>query len=269
MLKTDGTFDRQGASSLALVSTIRALDIEIPEAVTAEVKLYSDLKDARGLAQRDYDAAVSTLRSVEVDKFDAAKTDVVNASVQLFAITQGVDNILVKTVADRLANRVYDAAPGWESAVVERFNETVAHYELNDVAADLPDFSDPGSFNVLSLGERQGHAIARWRTAADYLNPLWSAYRKLAVSNGHELGPVDAGDRATNLFTACVIGDPGSLGTADAAATKLASIAVGGKSVKAYAAITPFVVPALVGYDLHLHTIGGAAVIRQQIQPAA
>jgi hypothetical protein len=101
------------------------------------------------------------------------------------------------------------------------------------------------------------------------LHPLWSAYRKLARFHGYSLGPVDAGDRSTNLFTACVLGDPGSFGAADAAATTLASIAFGGDSVMAYAPIAPFVLPALIGYELRLSTLAGAAAIRQRIQPAA
>ena len=68
------------------------------------------------------------------------------------------------------------------------------------------------------------------------------------------------------LSTSCVLGDPGSFGAADAAATRLAAISFGGDSVKAYAPIAPFVVPALVGYRLHLSTLDDAAAIRLRVQ---
>ena len=41
---------------------------------------------------------------------------------------------------------------------------------------------------------------------------------------------------------------------------------IGGDSVKSYAPIAPFVVPALVGYDLHLSTLVAAAAIRRRVQ---
>ena len=152
-------------------------------------------------------------------------------------------------------------------AMVERFNEVVDHFELNEVARDLPNFGDLKSVNILSLGRQQGHAVDRWRTAtADHLRPLWSAYQKLAAFHGHLLGPLDDSDRSTNLTTSCVLGDPGSFGAADAAATRLAAISFGGDSVKAYAPIAPFVVPAMVGYQLHLSTLDDAAAIRRRVQ---
>lgn len=151
--------------------------------------------------------------------------------------------------------------------MVERFNEVVDHFELNEVARDLPNFGDPKSVNILSLGRQQGHAVDRWGTAtADHLRPLWSAYQRLAAFHGHLLGPLDDSDRSTNLTTSCVLGDPGSFGAADAAATRLAAISFGGDSVKAYAPIAPFVVPALVGYRLHLSTLDDAAAIRLRVQ---
>jgi hypothetical protein len=112
---------------------------------------------------------------------------------------QGADNVLIDVAAGRLSDQVFDASRDWEAKVVEQFNEAVDHFELNEVAPDLPNFGNLGSFNILSLGRQQGHAVDRWRSAAaEQLHPLWSAYRKLARFHGYSLGPVDAGDRSTN-----------------------------------------------------------------------
>ena len=260
--------NQEGTDAMSLVSSIKQLNIEVPEAVTAEVKSYRDSMKTREHTRREYESAVSDLQFVEIDKVDDARQRVVDASARLCAVTDGVETAVISAAGDRLNNQVYDASADWESAVVERFNEIVQHYELNEVAADLPNFGDLKSFNVLSLNRQQGHAVDRWRTtAADYLHPLWSAYQRLAKFHGHEVGPVDdAVGIAVNLYTACVLGDPGTWGRTVAAADTLTKVAAGVDSVRAYAPITPFVVPVLAGYDLHLHTLSGAGSIRSSVQ---
>ena len=76
------------------------------------------------------------------------------------------DNVLIEVASRRLSNQVFDASRGWEAAVVEQFNEVAEQFELNEVAGDLPNFGDPKSFNVLSLGRQQGDAVDRWGTAS-------------------------------------------------------------------------------------------------------
>jgi hypothetical protein len=257
--------NQEGQAAASLVSTIRQLNIEVPEAVTAALNSYRGSMKVREHAQREYDSAFSDLQFVELDKMDGARQRVVDAWVRLSATTE-VETAFTNAAGRRLNHQVFDITPEWESAVVERFNETVDYYELNRVSGDLPNFNDPRSFNVLSLTKQQGHAADRWREAADHLHPLWSAYRRLAGMRDHEIGPVSANDRSINLFTACVLGDPGSFGRADAAATRFASIEFGSTSAGAYAAINPFVVPALVGYNLKLHTLQTAATVRSRVQ---
>jgi hypothetical protein len=109
----------------SLVTAIRQLNIEVPAAVDAEVELYRELPKARETAQSDYAAAVLNLRAVEPAQFDAAKAAVVDTSMNVFALMQGVDAVLIDTAARRLTDQVYDATPDWESAVVDRFNDTI------------------------------------------------------------------------------------------------------------------------------------------------
>jgi len=215
--------------------------------------------------------AKSLLRTVPTDEFDAAATEVVDASLRLFAVSSGADALIAEAVARRLQGRVYDAVSGWECEIVERFNQVVEDYRLNEVAADLPRFGDPGSYNILSLGAAQGHAVDQWRTAAQtQLHPLWAGFTRLAKFNGRDIGPTNGADSvADGLFTGCCLGDPGTFGGAEAAGTQLAKIADGVDSVRATAPLGPFLVPHLAGYSLRLHTINGAAAIRSRIQPAA
>ena len=266
MLKTNGDFNREGNASLGLVKSIRQLGIDIPNPVDDEVAIYNDIVKARQSAQVDCDNAKYRLRTVDADEFNNAREEFVTASLNLWATTQGADDVLIEAAVTRLGNAIYDATSDWEATVVERFNAAVEEHTLNEVARDLPDFGDPKSFNVLSLGRAQAGAIQSWRAAADELQPLWAAYRRLAKFHGHLLGPVESTDVSTNLFTACVLGDPVSFRAADAAAVKLASAASGGDSVRGYAAIMPFVVPALAGYGLQLSTLADAAVIRRHVQ---
>ena len=95
----------------------------------------------------------------------------------------------------------------------------------------------------------------------------WSVYRRLGSFNGHELGPVNVADSvAVNLFTACVLGDPGNFTTMESAFTLLAQIAENGDSVRAFAPISPFIAPLMSGYELRLNSITDASAIRQDVQ---
>jgi hypothetical protein len=259
----------QIASLNGLVSLIRQLDIDIPLEVDREVKLNKDSQRTEK-AQRALDAAKSNLRTVAIDKFDEAATEVVDASLRLFAVSSGADALIADAAARRLETRIYDAVSGWEAEIVERFNQVVEDYRLNEVASDLPRFGDAASYNVLSLGASQGQAVELWRTAASALHPLWSGFTRLAKLNGRDIGPTNGADSvADGLFTGCCLGDPGTFGAAESAATVLAKIADGTDSVRATAPLQPFLVPQLAGYDLRLHTISQATVIRTRIQPAA
>ena len=258
-----------GASSSSLVADVRRLGIEIPEEINAETQRYRLALKVQDRAQEEYDAALFSFQAAQEDDTLDAERALVDAAARLRLIRDGLDMTIINVAGTRLDHRVYDAILTWEPEVVRGFNEIVEHYELNRVAPNLPDFGDPGTFSVLSLSTQQGDAVERWRAAADALRPLWTVYVKLATIRGYEIGPLSVDHMSSNLFTACVLGDPGSYRGAAAAAERFASVAGGSTAARAYAPIMPFVAPALGGYDLRLSTIRGAEAIRRRIQPAA
>lgn len=266
MIYKDGTFSTSGASKLGLISGIRSLGFVVPQTVDDEIEVYRSLSKSQEKAKGDYDAAIHKLRTVDVGKFADARDEVISTSFELFSITNGVDKVLVDTAESRLENAIYDAVSDWESAVVQRFNEVVDDSEISHLAGDLPNFSDPKSFGVLSMTKSQGQAVDKWRSAIEDLHPLWSAYGKIAAFNGYEIGPKDARYLSTNLFTACVLGDPGTFSAADSVATKLASVGAGSNAASLYGPLVPFVFPALTGYKLRLSTLADATAIRTRIQ---
>lgn len=190
-----------------------------------------------------------------------------DASLRAWSVDSGLHQVFTDVAGSRLWNRVYDHADDWEAEVVEQFNEIVAEQQLNEIAADLPDFTSPEAFNVLRLGERQGRAVELWRTAVSRFSPLWAAYVRLAKLRGSDIGMRDAGSVADNLVLACTIGDPGSFGTAESASTWFVRMEAGTTSARPLAPLAPFIVPALVGYELRLHTVSEAQRVRENIQP--
>lgn len=257
----------EGNALVTLVKGVTQLGIDVTEQVHAEARLHESLRSSRKTAETAHEEALYRLRTVPLDEFDSARQELVQASLSLFAVAQGVDRALLDASASRLQAVVFDSVAEWEIEVVDRFNEVVDRYELNDVAVHLPDFADPGSFDVLSLTANQGRAVDAWRDAADELRPLWRLYTNMARFNGHTLGPASANDLSANLFTACVLGDPGTFGRADGAAAKMAALSAGANAPRKYGQLMPFVIPALSGYDLRLSTPDEASVIRHRIQP--
>ncbi|MGL6235696.1 MAG: hypothetical protein ACRC20_10155 [Segniliparus sp.] len=251
-----------------LVGHVRKLGIEIPKQVESEIGIYKDLLRSRSGAEREYDDAVGALRTVDPSKFQDAKAEVVAKSFQWFALNQGVDKVLIDAAATRLHNAVYDAVGGWEREIVSRFNSVVEGHALNETAPDLPALSDPRGFNAWNLTEQQARAVQAWREAATLLDPLWSAYRRIADYHGYQIGPAKSDDLSTNLFSACALGDPGAFSTAYEASIELARIGENVDTARPYAAITPYVVTAIARYPLRLHTIADAAKIRASIQPS-
>lgn len=263
---TATVFD-EGNSLISIVNGVAGLGIDVPDRVHAEARLYQSLRPAQKTAETAHADALSRLRSAPLEEFDAAREELITSSLSLFAITSGVDRQVLEVSARRLQAVVYDAVGGWESEVVDRFNEVIDRYQLNEAAGYLPNLADPGSYNVLSLTEAQGRAVNAWVTAAAELRPLWHVYVHLARFNGHTIGPVSADDLSANLFTACVLGNPGTYGRADNAATIMASASFRSDATSRYGQLIPFVIPALSGYDLRLSTPDDASVIRRRIQP--
>lgn len=259
----------EGNSLISIVNGVAGLGIDVPDRVHAEARLYQSLRPAQKTAETAHADALSRLRNVPIEEFDAARDDLIATSLSLFAIASGVDQQVLDVSARRLQAVVYDSVDGWETAVVERFNDVVDRYKLNEAAGHLPNFADPKSFNVLSLTETQGRAVSAWVAATAELGPLWRVYINLARFNGHTIGPASADDLSANLFTACVLGNPGTFGRADHAATIMASASFRSDATSKYGQLIPFVIPALSGYDLQLSTPDEASVIRRRIQPAA
>lgn len=160
------------------------------------------------------------------------------------------------------------ASAHFESAVVDQFNAIVEDFQLAEHASNLPDMAQKG-FNVMSISGAAGSAIEAWRTALPELRPRWDLYRQLANLEGQLIGPAGADDLSTNLYTAAVLGTPGSWNQALGAAQRMAEIAAGADSAKPWFPLSPFIIPALQGYLLHLSTSDDAARIRRAIQPAA
>lgn len=265
MLTQNAVINRR---SLGLVKSISKLGIEVPKQVRAEVRIYEDVEKAHDAAQSDYDAAAAGLRTAEAHEFDTARDGFIQAASDLQTFVQGAGTALIDAAVHRLNSAIYDASPAWESAIVDQFNAVVAQHELNEVAGNLPDLGDPRLINVLSFTRAQGDAVDRWKTASGQLRPLWEAYKRIATHHGHEIGPVSSNNVATNMFTACVLGDPGTRHTLEAATGRLSAMGSVPRpdSVQRYAEISPFIVPVLHGYELNLSSLADAAAIRRRVQ---
>lgn len=265
---TATVFD-EGNALISIVNGVAGLGIDVPDQVHAEARLYQSLRPAQKSAETAHADALSRLRLAPLEEFDAAREDVITASLSLFAIASGVDRQVLEVSTRRLQAVVYDSIGDWETAVVDRFNGVVDRDELNSAAGYLPNLADPGSYNVLSLTEAQGRAVSAWVAATNELRPLWRVYTNLARFNGHTIGPAGADDLSANLFTACILGNPGTYGRADNAATIMASASFRSDATSRYGQLIPFVIPALSGYDLRLSTPDQASARRRQIQPGS
>lgn len=256
-------------SAIQLIAKVRELGITVPKPVADEAKLYQDTRQEESRAGDALRDASANLARVPLAEFEAAKAELVLASGRLFAVTNGLGDALLTVAGERLLKAVYHATADWEAETVARFNSIVDEFGLNEVAGDLPDLTDVHNSGVLSLGRAQGEAVERWRNAAEQLHPLWNVYTTIARLEGHDIGKVTADTRSAGLLLACRLGHPGRLGVADAAATTFVSVSEGTDSAKRWGPLMPFAVPALHGYELHLHTSAEAAAIRLEIQPAA
>lgn len=254
----------------ALTNVIRGardLSIKIPAEVDAELKVYRSTQEHDRTAQQEQTEAISRLYHVPASEFDAALVDAADATSRLTAKRE-LSATLVAAATHRLRRVVSIASAHFEAAVVDQFNAIVEDFQLVEHASNLPDMAQTG-FNVMSISGAAGSAIEAWRSALPELSPRWHLYRKLAELEGQLIGPAGVDDLSTNLYTAAVLGTPGSWSQASAAAERMAAIAAGADSQKAWAPLMPFALPALHGYQLRLSTSDEAARIRRQIQPAA
>lgn len=266
MIQGNGTVDHQGNGALHIVSRIREIGIEIPKTVQDEVRLAKSYSESQKATSGAMSLAKRELVTVPASGFDKAKDDLVSLAITAFSLSNGIDKVLVEACSHRVWLAVTDALPEWETEVVERFNEVVDRYELNRVSADLPNLDLLG-FKVMTMTRAQANAIEKWRDASQELQPLWQVYSKMASLIDNPVGPLTSDNLAINMFTACVLGDPGSFRTAHSVATTFAGIAGGSDAVSHYGPALPFILPAMYGYQLHLSTLDDATAIRRAIQP--
>jgi len=253
-------------SLTTLVREAATLEIPVPKLVTDELELHSRLtKDALG-TQRELQAAHAALQSAPISKVDAALKALTDASLRTLA-AQALTETLNGVALSRLRNSVYDQLASWEGQAVELFNAAVDRHGLNEVASDLPDLTQVVS--PIDLTAPQARAVQVWRDGVGDLHPLWSFYSRIAQISGDSVGPENVDGLGVNLLLACRLGAPGRLSVAGAAAERFAGIGAGTDASRRYGNLAPFVVPALVGYELRLSTSAGADAIRRQIQPAA
>ncbi|MGB0969730.1 MAG: hypothetical protein ACPGVG_02030 [Mycobacterium sp.] len=266
-LNNNGVLDGRGRDLFKLVQAARGLGLEVPGEIDAEAELYTNRTELKKAAQTAYTEAAGDLYTVEPEGFEDAQSRAVDAFADLLTAQRGeLDEVFTNVCVERLGQHVGRAAARWEVEIAEKFNAVVADYKLNEVARHLPDVTNPGSFKVLGLSERQLNAITQWRQASDHLRPLWDAYKRIAGVRGVELGPRSVEDYAINKFTAICLGIPENNRQAGSAADYFSGLAVSGSiAAGEYEQITPFVVPVICGYELHLNTYNEALDIQGEL----
>lgn len=254
-------------SAISLVRELRQIaGLETSAAIAAEIKIYRDLQRAKEQRQTDLQVAAQKLYDVPADVFDAARNELIDVSLRSLAERE-TDDLCIEAASHRLRSKVYDEARGWQAVVTQRFNDCVADHQLNELGQHLPNFSDPGSFNVTSLSQASGQAIEQWRNACVHLHPLWDLYRRLVAVRGDTIiGPAGVDDTATNILTSVILGEPHSWGQVQTAASWLVKVAQRDDSARAFGSFLPFAVPVLAGYRLHLHTTDEATAMRNRLQ---
>jgi hypothetical protein len=248
-----------------IIRDARALSIKIPAEVYAELRVYRSIEANNRDAQREQDEAISGLYQVPASDFDAALDDAAG-TVSRLTVKRELSPTLVAVAAHRLGRVVSIASAGFEAAVVDQFNKIAEDFQLAEHASNLPDLAQTG-FNVMSVSGAAGSAIEAWRAALPDLGQRWHLYRNLAELEGQLLGPAGADDLATNLYTAAVLGTPGSWNQALAAAECMAAMSAGADSERPWAPLGLFALPSRYGYELSLSTSGEATRIRRAIQP--
>jgi hypothetical protein len=248
-----------------LISAVRGLGISIPSDVQAELEIHKGIAGEGRLSQRAHTEAIARLYSAPAKDFNKALTAAADATSRLRA-EQELAAVIEAASVTRLGRAVSFAIAEWESAVVGLLNQTVEEFALNDHAEQLPNLAE-FAFNPLSISAAAGAALEAWKKAGPLLQEGWSLYRRLAQFEGHTIGPDS--ELSTNLFTAAILGHPGTWKKAMAAADMLATFAASVDSVKSWQPLSPFIVTALTGYPLDFSTLENAARIRQAIRPAA
>lgn len=250
----------------SIVRSLRRLDFEIPADVEAELVITQAHNTATQSATAALQIASDNLHSVPASEFDLALEEFDQASIRAFATKNGDAGFIRGVTAARLESAVYRHYGEWMERIVKEYNSVVESKDLNNHGRNLPDLTNE-HLRVLDLSDTHTAAIAAWKAAVPELSKYWGVYTRLAELNGHDRiapQPVDAS--GANMWFACILGEA-NWAQAQTAAVVMASIAGGTKASVDIRALTPHIIPSIVGYNLNLTTPEKAKSRRMRIQP--
>ncbi|ULP48922.1 hypothetical protein [Mycolicibacter virginiensis] len=258
----------QENTAVQLVRKVRALGIDVPEQVAAEAKLYQQIRREDEHVNRAMQAAALRLTNVPLAEFDSAKTEFITSAATAYVTTNGASAALADAVGRRLTSAVDRVIHQWEKSVVELFNATVAEFDLNGVADNLPNLGDKFNNSVLSFGQAEGAAVQAWKDATDRLRPIWDVYCSIAVWDGYDAPDnVTVDTQSLGLLTACRLGRPTSFNAAGGVAVWLVSVNSNTDNAKRWGQLATFIAPVKYGgYPLHLHTNAEAVAISASLR---
>jgi len=259
------------ASVSALVGNIRKLGIDVPENLDKELALAKTLKTddvTRHAALGKARAAVEN--AADVKAFTKARDDLAGLmSVELAKSSPAFQDYIGTTVNRRLSNALFDASPGFQQSLSDKFNSIVDDYRLNELIRDLPDLTNP-TLKPVDMNAKQGKALDAWREGAEKLHKVWGVYSQLAFRAGVQLGARD--EISPNIDLAYVLGEVpehryvmGSATTVGAA-QELGMWVGNTDTAKRYGRLAPFVLLPVCNIPLHLKPLDEAQQLRQELQ---
>lgn len=250
----------------SIVRGLRRLGFETPADIEAELKIVEMQSTAAGDAAAALRVARDNLSSVPADEFDSAVAEFDKASTRAFATQNGDANLIREVTAGRLESAILSHYGEWMGQIVKGYNEVVESNDLNRHGRNLPDLTSK-HLRVLDISSTQTAAIEAWKATEPTLSSYWGVYVRLAELRGIDpIGPKTVDAAGTNMWVACILGEP-NWSQAESAAVVLASIAAGSGASAEIRKLVPHIVPSVVGYDLNLTTPGNATQRRSQIQP--
>lgn len=252
----------------SIVRSLRRLGFETPADIEAELKIAEVQSTAAGDAAAALRVARDNLSSVPADEFDSAVAEFDKASIRAFATQNGDANLIREVTAGRLESVVLSHYGEWMGQIVKGYNDIVESNDLNRHGRNLPDLTNK-YIRVLDISSTQTAAIEAWKVAEPTLSSYWGVYVRLAELRGLDrIGPKTVDAAGTNMWLACILGEP-NWSQAESAAVVMASVAAGSNASAEIRKLVPHIIPSIVGYDLNLTTPGDARQRRSSIQRGA
>ncbi|EIU16242.1 Uncharacterised protein [Mycobacteroides abscessus subsp. massiliense] len=252
----------------SIVRGLRRLGFETPADIEAELKIVEIQSTAAGDAAAALRVARDNLSSVPADEFDSAVAEFDKASIRAFATQNGDANLIREVTAGRLESAILSHYGEWMGQIVKGYNEVVESNDLNRHGRNLPDLTSK-HLRVLDISSTQTAAIEAWKAAEPTLSSYWGMYVRLAELRGIDrIGPKTVDAAGTNMWLACILGEP-NWSQAESAAVVMASVAAGSSASAEVRKLVPHIIPSIVGYDLNLTTPGDAGQRRSSIQRGA